>query len=149
MDRTLIEKKLESLRRCLLRIREKCPATPERLSQDADAQDIVALNLTRAVQLSVDIGAHLIADTDGLAPETMGQTFDSLASQGLITQALATRMKNRSGSGTSPCITTKPSTGPSSTPSCIGTWGISMFMRMRSVDTWTEVPDGLGPRLTE
>lgn len=97
MDRTLIEKTLESLHCCLPRIREKCPATPERLSQDADAQDIVALNLTRAGQLSVDIGTHLIADTDGLAPETMGQTFDSLASQSLITQALATRMKRSVG----------------------------------------------------
>jgi uncharacterized protein YutE (UPF0331/DUF86 family) len=97
VDRTLIEKKLESLRRCLVRIREKCPATAERLDRDPDAQDIVALNLTRAVQFSVDIGAHVIAGTDALAPETMGQTFDILAGQGLIAPELATRMKKSVG----------------------------------------------------
>jgi uncharacterized protein YutE (UPF0331/DUF86 family) len=97
VDRTLIEKKLESLRRCLVRIREKCPPTAEQLSRDPDAQDIVALNLTRAVQLSVDIGAHVIAATDAFAPETMGQTFDSLADQGLIGLELATRMKKSVG----------------------------------------------------
>ena len=97
MDRTLIGKKLESLRRCLVRIREKCPPTAELLSLDPDAQDIVALNLTRAVQLSVDIGAHVIAGTDALAPETMGQTFDILAGQGLIAPELAARMKKSVG----------------------------------------------------
>ena len=97
MDRTLIEKKLESLRRCLVRIRDKCPLTAEQLGQDPDAQDIVAINLTRAVQLSVDIGAHLIAGTAAPAPETMGQTFDVLAEQGVIDQELATRMKKSVG----------------------------------------------------
>lgn len=97
MDRTLIEKKLESLRRCLVRIREKCPPTAEQLSLDPDAQDIVALNLTRAVQLSVDIGAHVIAGTDAIAPETMGQTFDALAGQELIAPELAIRLKKSVG----------------------------------------------------
>lgn len=97
MDRTLIEKKLESLRRCLVRIRDKSPSTAEQLGQDPDAQDIVAINLTRAVQLSVDIGAHLIAATEAPAPETMGQTFDILAGLGVIGLELASRMKKSVG----------------------------------------------------
>lgn len=55
MDREVIEQKLESLRRCLQRIETKCPAAAETLAADFDLQDIVALNLSRAVQLCVDI----------------------------------------------------------------------------------------------
>ena len=81
MDREVIEQKLESLRRCLKRIAEKCPAEPEKLISDLDLQDIIALNLTRAVQLCVDIGAHLIARMEVAPPDTMGQTFDIVASR--------------------------------------------------------------------
>ena len=51
MDREVIEHKLESLRRCLQRVAEKCPSNPDKLGQDPDLQDIVTLNLSRAVQL--------------------------------------------------------------------------------------------------
>lgn len=55
------------------------PIHPATLGRDPDLQDIVTLNLTGAVQLSVDLGAHLIADLDVLPPDTMDQTFDALA----------------------------------------------------------------------
>ena len=97
MDREVIEQKLESLRRCLMRIGEKCPDMPDVLATDPDAQDIVALNLTRAVQLCVDIGAHLIAGKEIPPPETMGHTFDVLADLEYITPALAIRLKKAVG----------------------------------------------------
>lgn len=97
MDRQVIEQKLESLRRCLARIRQKTPATVAELERNPDAQDVLTLNLTRAVQLSVDIGTHLIASSDQPAPDTMGQTFDVLASMSLIGQELALRMKKAVG----------------------------------------------------
>lgn len=97
MDRELIEQKLESLRRCVRRVRERCPSSPEALKRDADAQDIVTLNLTRAIQLCVDIGAHLIADGDFAAPDTMGHTFDMLAEAGYIDRDLAIRLKKAVG----------------------------------------------------
>ncbi len=97
MDRDVIEQKIESLRRCVARVRQKCPATADALANDVDAQDILTLNLTRAVQLCVDIGAHLIAARDNPAPDTMGQTFDVLAALGSISPELATRMKKAVG----------------------------------------------------
>ena len=51
MDREVIEQKIESLRRCVERVRQKTPATVAALANDSDAQDILTLNLTRAVQL--------------------------------------------------------------------------------------------------
>jgi len=97
MDRQVIEQKLESLRRCLLRVKEKCPVDAESLVRDIDAQDIITLNLTRAVQLSVDLAAHLIASRDIPVPNTMGQAFEALASIGLISPTLASRMKKAVG----------------------------------------------------
>lgn len=64
---------------------------------DLDAQDVVAINLTRAVQLCVDIGAHLIAGTQMKAPDTMGQVFDVLAQSGIVDTDLADRLKKAVG----------------------------------------------------
>lgn len=97
MDREVIEQKLESLRRCLQRVAEKCPSDPGTLSRDPDLQDIVTLNLSRAVQLCVDLGAHLIAGLDVPPPDTMGQTFDALAHAGVISEHLALQLKRAVG----------------------------------------------------
>ena len=97
MDREVIEQKIESLRRCVERVRQKCPATAAALAGDPDVQDILTLNLSRAVQLCVDIGAHLIAAHNKPAPDTMGQTFDVLAEMGVISAELAVRMKKAVG----------------------------------------------------
>ena len=97
MDREVIEQKLESVRRCLQRIKDKCPPSADILARDLDAQDILALNLSRAVQLCVDIGAHIVAGKNVPPPATMGQTFDVLAELGIISEELALRMKNAVG----------------------------------------------------
>ena len=97
MDREVVEQKLEALRRCLLRIEAKCPADAETLVTDFDLQDIISLNLSRAVQMCVDIGTHLIAGMDVPPPDTMGQTFDLLAQSGLLTTALAVNLKKAVG----------------------------------------------------
>ena len=97
MDRDVIAHKIESLRLCVARVHQKCSATAEILANDVDAQDILTLNLTRAVPLCVDIGAHLIAASDHPAPDTMGQTFDVLAELGAIPPDVAARMKKAVG----------------------------------------------------
>ena len=97
MDWSLIEQKLESLRRAINRIKEKCPQNAGSFTGDYDAQDILSLNLTRAVQICVDIGAHLVSDTQLPSPETMGQTFDILCEAGIISLEIASRMKKAVG----------------------------------------------------
>ena len=67
------------------------------MAADWDLQDILALNLSRAVQISVDIGAHLIAGMDIPPPDTMGQTFDLLNQQGLLSTELANSLKKAVG----------------------------------------------------
>lgn len=97
MDRLIIERKLESLRRSLERVSSKCPEAVEDFMRDIDAQDIIVLNLSRAVQQCVDIGTHLLSDSSLPTPETMGSTFDLLAEEGIIDSSLAARIKKSVG----------------------------------------------------
>lgn len=97
MDKQLIEEKLESLRRCIKRIEQKRPEKPEGFTNNPDIQDIISLNLSRAVQICVDIAAHSISQTDTLPPDTMGKTFDAMATSKFIDTALAERMKKAVG----------------------------------------------------
>lgn len=97
MDRQVIDQKLESLRRCLARIQDKLPIEATELQNNFDLQDIIALNLSRVVQLTVDIGAHIISTTNMTAPQTMGQTFDVLAQQNVLSVNVADRLRKSVG----------------------------------------------------
>ena len=97
MDADVIAAKLESLRRCIARVEARCPATAAALAKDVDAQDIVALNLSRAVQLCVDLALHRISRGGDAAPTTMGGAFDTLAANGTLDIELAKRMKSAVG----------------------------------------------------
>ncbi|MEX0606051.1 MAG: DUF86 domain-containing protein [Marinobacter sp.] len=98
MDQQLINQKLESLRRCVQRIESKVPPTAEGLRADLDAQDIIALNLTRAVQVCVDIAAHWLSEhSNSKSPQTMGQMFSALSEAGVIDKALSDRLRKAVG----------------------------------------------------
>lgn len=92
MDTVILAEKLESLRRCIKRIEQKKPDNVGQLKQDIDLQDILVLNLTRAVQLSVDIGSHIVSHTDHAAPQTMGRVFTLLQEIGAISASTCCRL---------------------------------------------------------
>lgn len=97
MDKIIINKKLDSLYRCIKRIEEKCPADTSELKQNIDLQDVIVLNLSRAVQLCVDIAAHSLTNSSQPVPNTMSETFQRLAEQHLIGTDLADRLKKSVG----------------------------------------------------
>ena len=97
MDPLIVAAKLESLRRCVARIEARRAPTAADLAADVDVQDIVALNLTRAVQLCVDLALHVLSDGDAPPPATMGEAFDALAEAGVVSAALAQRMRSAVG----------------------------------------------------
>jgi len=92
MDKDVVLNKLESLRRCIQRIQAKTPASVDLLIADFDLQDIIVLNLGRAIQTCVDIGLHIISDLEVPVPETMAQTFETLKAAGLLDANTAERM---------------------------------------------------------
>ena len=90
MDTELVTSKLESLARRVGRLRSKTPENLETLRSDVDAQDIIAVNLERAVQICVDIALHWIASHSQLpVPETMAESFHVLAAQETLSQSVA------------------------------------------------------------
>ena len=97
MDWSLIEQKIESLRRAVGRVEGRCPVDAAILARDLDAQDIVSVNLTRAVQLCVDIANHVLSESDLPSPLTMGQSFDLLQELGVIDPELCVNMKKAVG----------------------------------------------------
>ena len=97
MDAGVVAAKLESLRRGVARVEARCPLTVDALAIDLDAQDIIALNLSRAVQLCVDLALHRLSTSGATAPSTMGGAFDALVAVDTITAALAGRMKSAVG----------------------------------------------------
>ena len=76
MDKDVINRKLESLRHCIARITSKMPMTVEALSSNYDLQDIISVNLERAVHTCVDIAAHVISETEVPPPSTMAEGFE-------------------------------------------------------------------------
>ena len=93
MDRLILADKLESLRRCVARVEARRAASVDELLRDPDRQDIVSLNLTRAVQLCVDIALHVLSARGQPAPGTMGEAFDRLAEAGVISDRVRRSMR--------------------------------------------------------
>lgn len=97
MDRLILSEKLESLRRCTDRVKEKTPLEIETLAQNLDIQDILVLNLTRAVQLCVDIGSHIVSGSGAPAPKIMGEVFEILEKLEAITPSTCKAMRQAVG----------------------------------------------------
>ena len=84
--------KLAVIRRCLQRIRSKTGGDPETVD-DIDIQDIVVLNLQRAIQATIDLAAHLITIHPWGLPASLKEHFTLLAEQGVIDQKLSRHLE--------------------------------------------------------
>ena len=96
MDTDVIKAKLVSLQRCMERIRQKAPATAQQLEEDFDLQDIIILNLQRAVQISTDIATNILADSPAV-PSSMAEAFLLLHRQGALSENVARRLAKSVG----------------------------------------------------
>ncbi len=93
----MLAPKLDALARCLARIESKSPFTLERLRSDADLQDIISVNLERAIQQCVDVASMVLAEGNAPAPLTMADGFDGLSAAGWIDAPNASRMRKATG----------------------------------------------------
>jgi uncharacterized protein YutE (UPF0331/DUF86 family) len=61
-------------------------------------QDILSINLERAIQQCVDLAAHVASsEPDGLPPTNMAESFSRLARAGILSEDLAARMRGAVG----------------------------------------------------
>jgi len=97
MDIDLIRSKQDSIARSVQRVQSKAGLSREVLLEDRDAQDVIVLNLERAVQQAVDVAAHILAETTEPVPETMRAAFTGLRRIGALTDETADRMMKAVG----------------------------------------------------
>jgi len=67
------------------------------LLEDNDLQDIICINLERAVQVCVDLAAHIISESDMPAAGSMAESFDLLHQLHVLSPEQASRMKKAVG----------------------------------------------------
>jgi uncharacterized protein YutE (UPF0331/DUF86 family) len=94
VDRDLVLAKVETLERSLGRI----DSARTRTGLDAlDRQDIIVLNLQRAVQAMLDLAAHVVAREGLGVPDELAASFELLKRAGILDADLAERMRRMTG----------------------------------------------------
>jgi uncharacterized protein YutE (UPF0331/DUF86 family) len=97
VNEQLLQEKADVVVRCLGRVKTKAPTSLSALTTDLDAQDIIVLNLERAIQACVDMASHIIAYTSLPPAPTMAESFICLRQAGVITQPVCDRMVKATG----------------------------------------------------
>ena len=92
MDNIIIQQKIDSLSRCIARIEKKTPERVEKLLEDIDLQDIISINIERAVQQCVDIALTILSEMDLPVPASMGEAFEELSQKDIISKEISIRM---------------------------------------------------------
>jgi uncharacterized protein YutE (UPF0331/DUF86 family) len=96
VDRDLVLAKVDTLERCIARLRDVHGAARREL-RPLDLQDITVLNLQRAVQAMLDLAAHVVASERLGLPDSLGASFTLLEQAGLLEPELADRMRRMTG----------------------------------------------------
>ena len=93
MAEELITRTLLGIKRCLERSGGVLPESAEALKKIVDAQDIVSLNLQRAVQLCVDVALNRISALGLEVPDTMAGAFVVLGNAGKLPNEVVASMR--------------------------------------------------------
>jgi uncharacterized protein YutE (UPF0331/DUF86 family) len=96
VDEDIIFEKIANIQSCLKRIKDKTQLNPKTLD-DIDVQDIFVLNLQRAIQSTIDLAAHIIAEEGLGLPESLRDNFVYLEDAGIIPDELAKKMVAMTG----------------------------------------------------
>lgn len=88
--------KISSIQRCLKRIQEVSQDKPESLD-NLDVQEIVTLNLQRAIQGAIDLAAHVVADEGWGVPQELRENFDLLSQNDVLPDELTKRLRKMVG----------------------------------------------------
>jgi uncharacterized protein YutE (UPF0331/DUF86 family) len=97
VDVEVFARKVAIIRDAVARIRDVVPDSPDAFLTDRDARDIVALNLFIALQETIALATHWIADEGLIVPSTYGDVFTTLAERGVIDRDLGERLRAAAG----------------------------------------------------
>jgi uncharacterized protein YutE (UPF0331/DUF86 family) len=97
MPDDVILSKVETIERCLGRIREEYAGTPAHLHENWTKQDSILLNLERACRASIDAALRLVTLRALGLPKESREAFDLLAAAGIVSAELARAMQRMVG----------------------------------------------------
>ena len=89
--------KIQTIERCLERIREEYVGSEDSFEENFTKQDSVILNLERLSQASIDIATHIVKVRGLGLPNTSRELFDLLLENGIISENTSKQMKGMVG----------------------------------------------------
>jgi uncharacterized protein YutE (UPF0331/DUF86 family) len=95
VDRDVILAKAAAIDRALARISDV--RTRRGTMNAEDVEELLELNLQRAVQSAIDLSAHVVATERYGLPDSVAATFTLLQANGVISQSLAERLRRMAG----------------------------------------------------
>ncbi len=94
VEREILMEKATTIDRCLERIAQvRKQEGLERL----DVEEIVLLNLQRAIQAALDMAQHVVTSERWGIPDSLAGTFDILGQRGVLPPELAARLRGMIG----------------------------------------------------
>lgn len=97
VDRPVIAKKVAAVRDAIARIHAVLPADVHTFLHDRTAREVVILNMFVALQESLDLATHWVADEGWDVPQSYREVFTALAEHGVLDRALADRLASAAG----------------------------------------------------
>jgi uncharacterized protein YutE (UPF0331/DUF86 family) len=97
VDKTILARKLVAIRDAVDRIDDVLPDDAAAFVSDRTCREVVTLNLFLALQESIAIATHWIADAGWDVPASHGAAFTTLAERGVIDADLAERLRAAAG----------------------------------------------------
>lgn len=89
--------KIQTIERCLKRIREEYVGYEDSFEENYTKQDSVILNLERASQATIDIATHIIKTKNLGLPNTSRELFTMLLDDGIISKNICKEMQGMVG----------------------------------------------------
>jgi uncharacterized protein YutE (UPF0331/DUF86 family) len=97
VDAAVLARKVAAIRDAVDRIRDVVPETTAAFLADRTAREVVTLNLFLALQETIGLATHWLADEGVAVPDTYGDVFSTLAERGVIDGALGDRLRAAAG----------------------------------------------------
>jgi len=93
----VILNKVQTIERCLRRIREEYVGFEDSFKENYTKQDSVILNLERASQASIDIATHIVKTNNLGLPNSSRELFSMLLDVGIISEDICKQMQGMVG----------------------------------------------------
>ncbi len=97
VDRTIAATKIAAIRDAVDRIRRTLPSDPRVFEADRTVREVVILNLFVALQETVSLATHWLADAGLDVPGSYREIFLALAGRSMVPRELADRLASAAG----------------------------------------------------